>query len=183
MYCSNCGQNNPDEASFCADCGAAMSAVAEPSQQALPTETGVTAAAAVVYAGFWLRFGARIIDFILLLILQFILVVAGVYLGGLSSVIILWVIPFVYFWLFTGLKGQTPGKMAVGIKVVDARGNVPGLGPAGIREIPGKIISTLFLFLGFFWVIWDPNKQGWHDKLAGTFVVKARRGEQRYGVR
>ena len=170
MYCSNCGQNNPAEASFCADCGAAIAAAAEPSQQALPTQTGVPAAAAVEYAGFWLRFGARIIDSILLLILQFILAVTGLTLGGPSTVIIL----FVYFWLFTGLKGQTPGKMAVGIKVVDARANVPGLGPAGIREIPGKIISTLFLFLGFFWVIWDSNKQGWHDKLAGTFVVKAR---------
>ena len=85
------------------------------------------------------------------------------------------ILPWLYYWLFTGLKGQTPGKMAVGIKVIDAGGNVPGLGRAALRETVGKIISAIPLFLGYFWVAWDPKKQGWHDKLAGTYVTKSRR--------
>ena len=90
---------------------------------------------------------------------------------GLLSVfeiLLLWL----YYWLFTGLKGQTLGKMAVGIKVVNAEGSVPGLGIATLREVPGKIASYIVIFPGFLWIIWDRRKQGWHDKIAKTYVVR-----------
>ena len=80
--------------------------------------------------------------------------------------------PWLYHWLFIGLKGQTLGKMAVGIKVVNARGSIPGLGDAALREILGKIVSTIVICLGFLWIIWDGRKQGWHDKIAKTYVVR-----------
>ena len=80
--------------------------------------------------------------------------------------------PWLYFWLFTGLKGQTPGKMAVGIKVVDARGEKPGLGVAALREILGKLISGLIFCLGYLLIAIDKEKRGFHDDIAGTHVVK-----------
>ncbi|MBI4337857.1 MAG: RDD family protein [Chloroflexi bacterium] len=81
----------------------------------------------------------------------------------------------VYYVLMTGLRGQTLGKMALGIKVVDERGQVPGVGRAALREVIGKFLSALALGLGFLWIAWDGKKQGWHDKIATTFVVRALR--------
>jgi uncharacterized RDD family membrane protein YckC len=78
----------------------------------------------------------------------------------------------VYAVLFIGLKRQTLGKMALGIKVIDAGGNVPGLGRAVLREIVGKFLSGLALGLGYTWIGWDTHKRGWHDHIAGTYVVR-----------
>jgi uncharacterized RDD family membrane protein YckC len=69
--------------------------------------------------------------------------------------------------------------MLVGVKVVNAQGDIPGLRRAALREILGKIISAIVLFLGFLWIAWDRQKQGWHDKIAGTYVVKVVRQNQR----
>ena len=62
--------------------------------------------------------------------------------------------------------------MAVGIKVVDRQSNIPGLGPAALREVLGKIVSGIAFCIGFLWIAFDSNKQGWHDKIASTYVVK-----------
>lgn len=86
-------------------------------------------------------------------------------------------ITWAYFTLFTGVFGQTPGKMALRLKVVNERGEIPGLGRAAIREIPGKLLSSLVLSLGFLWIAFDSRKQGWHDKIAGTYVVRLRPAE------
>ena len=75
---------------------------------------------------------------------------------------------FLYFWSTTG---QTLGDRVVGVRIVREDGGTLSLGGAAIRYL-GLIISTLAIFLGLLWVIWDPKKQGWHDKMAGTVVVK-----------
>ena len=62
--------------------------------------------------------------------------------------------------------------MAVGIKVVNYQGDRPGLGSAALREVLGKLISAVVLYIGFFWIAGDRQKQGWHDKIASTHVVK-----------
>lgn len=77
-----------------------------------------------------------------------------------------------YYVVLTGTRGQTLGKMALGIKVVNRNGDVPGLGYAALREVVGKFISFIALLLGFLSIAWDPKKQGWHDKIAGTWVIK-----------
>jgi len=62
--------------------------------------------------------------------------------------------------------------MALKIKVINEEtNNPPGYPSAFLREVIGKFLS-LFFFLGFLWVIWDKKKQGWHDKIAHTIVVK-----------
>lgn len=119
--------------------------------------------------GFWIRLAAAIIDGIIISFVSFAFSHIGIW-GLLFPV--LFFVPWLYYWLFTGLKGQTPGKMAVGIKVVNAAGSVPGLGYAALREIPGKIASSIVIYLGFLWIAWDRQKQGWHDKIAKTYVIR-----------
>ena len=91
---------------------------------------------------------------------------------GVAAVIIL---PFVYFVWFLSLfkNGQTPGKKLLGLRVVNYQtGAMPGFARMFLREIVGRFLSGLFLGLGYFWAIFDKNSQTWHDKLAGTAVIK-----------
>jgi uncharacterized RDD family membrane protein YckC len=74
---------------------------------------------------------------------------------------------FLGFWL---LAGQTPGKALLGVRIVRTDGSRLYLRRAIIRLI-GYWISVIFLFAGYWWVIFDPRRQAWHDKLAGTIVI------------
>jgi uncharacterized RDD family membrane protein YckC len=75
-----------------------------------------------------------------------------------------------YFALFWILKGQTPGKMALGIKIISTDGSPITTGQAIMRFI-GYIIGAIIMFLGFIWAAFDSKRQGWHDKIAETYVV------------
>jgi uncharacterized RDD family membrane protein YckC len=78
---------------------------------------------------------------------------------------------FIYFE--GGPKGATPGKQIVGIRIVDMRTGGPiGYGRAFIRWIM-KIVSGIPLYLGYLWMLWDKEKQTWHDKVADCVVVPA----------
>ncbi|HEX4744030.1 MAG TPA: RDD family protein [Candidatus Limnocylindria bacterium] len=124
--------------------------------------------------GFLTRTLAFIVDSILLAVVNGIL--TGVLfegdLGrgqGLST--ILGLAYYVYFWSSAG-GGQTLGMKALAIKVVRTDGTALSVTSAIIRYV-GLIVSFLCLFIGVIWVAFDANKQGWHDKIAGTYVVKA----------
>lgn len=78
----------------------------------------------------------------------------------------------VYEILFIAAVGRTPGKAMIGLAVVNRRGDHPSFFRALLRA-PGKYISAVVFFLGYFWIIIDPQRQGWHDKFAGTWVVYA----------
>lgn len=72
-----------------------------------------------------------------------------------------------------GKTGQTWGRKIVGIRVVRVSdGLPPGFWRALGRELFGNIISGQILYLGYLWMIWDKDRQTWHDKVAGTVVVK-----------
>jgi uncharacterized RDD family membrane protein YckC len=119
-------------------------------------------------AGFWRRFGAWLIDLIILVVIEIILraVLKGA--GGIVSL----VVTIGYFTLWVGsARGQTPGMMALGIRVIsfDGSGSI-GYGRAFIRWI-GGYVSAIPLGLGYFWMIWDKEKQCWHDKFASDVVV------------
>lgn len=76
---------------------------------------------------------------------------------------------FVYFE--GGPTGQTLGKRALGIRVVDFdTGGQIGYGRAFIRWI-GRIVSGIVIYIGYLWMLWDREKQTWHDKFAGDVVV------------
>jgi uncharacterized RDD family membrane protein YckC len=119
-------------------------------------------------AGFWQRFGAVFIDGITVGVVAVVLELAlkGV---GYALAIIISIGYFVYFE--GGPTGQTLGKKALGIRVVDFRTGGPiGYGRAFIRYL-GRIVSEIPIFLGYFWMLWDREKQTWHDKFAGDVVV------------
>jgi len=131
-------------------------------------------ATSMAYVGFWRRAGAFVIDAILLGIVGNAL--SAVMFGGdpTSSIGLTTLIDLAYFaimWSSTG-GGQTVGMRALGIKVVGTDGAQIDVVKGIIRYI-GFIISCIAIFIGVIWVAFDPRKQGWHDKIAGTYVVKA----------
>ncbi len=77
-----------------------------------------------------------------------------------------------YFTFFEGsASGQTVGKRIVDIRVIDyASGGSIGYGRALLRQV-GRIVSGLACLLGYLWMLWDKEKQTWHDKIANTVVV------------
>lgn len=137
----------------------------------------------VHYAGFWIRAVASFLDLIWLIPLTLALgwMVYGSYyfdstefILGYADFIISYVLPFILTLLFWAYKAATPGKMILGIKIVDAESlEKVSNGRLAIRYL-GYYVSALVLLLGFFWVAWDKRKQGWHDKIAKTVVVKTR---------
>ena len=156
-----------------------MATTAEPSVPvAVPAPATVVPVVQAEYMGFWIRFVAALIDAVILGAVSAIIALPAFLDLMFLPLRFLWLFaPWLYYWLFTGLKGQTPGKMAVGIKVVDARGENPGLGTAALREILGKFVSSVAFCLGYLWIAIDEEKQGWHDKIASTHVVKVESGK------
>ena len=69
--------------------------------------------------------------------------------------------------------GQRIGQRLVGIRTICANGSVPGYRTIVLRHLLGYPLSLLCAGLGFFWIILDPKQRGWHDKLAGTLIVKS----------
>ena len=133
------------------------------------------------YAGFWIRVGASLIDTILLMIVIFPVVTAIYGKGYWSSeslsqgfwdVLFSYILPAVVVIVFWIYKSATPGKMATRLTIVDAetRGK-PSTGQF-IGRYLAYYLSAIPLCLGFIWVAFDKRKQGWHDKLAGTVVIR-----------
>jgi uncharacterized RDD family membrane protein YckC len=153
----------------------------------------------IAYAGFWIRVGASIIDSIIVLVP---LVIAFIVIEGsalsayatcvnnasaaalpaticgsfLSSAgyweLIALVVELAYFVIMWSQFGGTLGQRMLGLHVVDAAtGRNIGIGRA-IGRFVGYVISGFALDIGFIWVAFDARKQGWHDKIASTFVVR-----------
>lgn len=140
------------------------------------------------YVGFWPRVLASIIDTILICVVTFPLLRLAYgpsyfqqttthWIAGPADFFISWVFPaaaVILFWLY---REATPGKMAIGAREVDAKtGNVLSAGQA-IGRYLGYYVSIIPVFLGVIWVAFDPKRQGWHDKLAGTVVVRPKNRE------
>ncbi|NMQ04257.1 RDD family protein [Candidatus Accumulibacter phosphatis] len=137
------------------------------------------------YAGFWVRTIAAIIDGILTALITYPLLIS-IYgwthfdrkqtwiIAGPADFLISWVLPAVAVILFWLRKQATPGKIAVSARVVDARtGQTMSVGQSIVRYF-AYFISALPLGLGIIWIAFDSKKQGWHDKLAGTVVIRSR---------
>jgi uncharacterized RDD family membrane protein YckC len=134
------------------------------------------------YAGFATRLVAFAIDVILVLITIGIFALFGRLLGnflllqGMTRSIFLLTIGLAaisinvgYFVLFWSLAGYTPGKRIMGLLVVKVNGERVSAGMA-LRRYLGYYLSAI-LMLGYLWIIIDPRRQGWHDKLANTVVL------------
>jgi len=140
----------------------------------------------IEYAGFWIRSGAAIIDTILLLIIIIPLMDAiygDTYWQSDATILGFWdlmlnyilpAIAFVMLWIY---KSATPGKMATKLTIVDAKtGGKPSTKQFIIRYL-GYYVSILPLGLGLIWVGIDKRKQGFHDMLAGTVVIRSTKAE------
>jgi uncharacterized RDD family membrane protein YckC len=120
-------------------------------------------------AGFWTRFGASFIDGLILVVPYLIIVFAINPIVGYAVYILGGIAYFTYYE--GGPTGQTIGKKALGIRVIDFNTGGPiGNGRAFIRYL-GRIVSGIPIYLGYFWMLWDKEKQTWHDKMATAVVV------------
>ncbi|BFO57901.1 RDD family protein [Acidovorax sacchari] len=134
------------------------------------------------YVGFWARLGATLLDTVLLLVVT-VPLLAAVYgwdyfkqterlVAGPADFLISWVLPAVVVLLFWFWRQATPGKMNIGARVVDAETGRPMTPGQAVGRYLAYFVSAIPLCLGFVWVAFDRRKQGWHDKLAGTVVVR-----------
>jgi uncharacterized RDD family membrane protein YckC len=122
-------------------------------------------------AGFWTRFGAAFLDGLIVAIpLNILLLNVD---QGPAFVLRLLVGAVYYIALEGSASGATVGKRALNIRVVDQDTAQPGIGSGrAAGRYFGRWLSALPLALGYLWMLWDPRKQTWHDKLARTLVVK-----------
>jgi uncharacterized RDD family membrane protein YckC len=119
-------------------------------------------------AGFWRRFAAAFIDGIIVGVVVIVLDLLAKGVGYAIGIII----AIAYFTYFEGgPTGQTLGKRVMGIRVIDFNTGGPiGYSRAFIRYI-GRIVSAIVIYIGYLWMLWDREKQTWHDKFANDVVV------------
>ena len=141
----------------------------EPGYQQQPVHSG--SGPSGPRAGFWQRFAALLLDGLILAVPSIILVVA-LGNGGVTNLLTTLIGIAYYVTLEGGPRGQTVGKMALNIRVYDFRGagGPIGYGRAFVRYLV-RILSAIPFFLGYFGMLWDKEKQCWHDRAAGDVVV------------
>ena len=178
-FCPQCGTAQASRANFCPDCGADLSAGAPP----VLRREGEPVATVVAYAGFFKRLVAWLIDGVLLLILN--IIVSAIIVGGdadeasSGALVAAYTISFVVSWGYyagmeSSMKQATLGKMILGIVVTDVDGQRITFMRATGRHF-AKILSGLILFIGYLMALWTERRQGLHDMLAATLVVRGKR--------
>jgi uncharacterized RDD family membrane protein YckC len=115
--------------------------------------------------GFWPRLAATLID---LIVIGF---VNALTFETLKS---FWLLVGVYHLLMWSWKGTTLGGAILGLRLIRLDGRTLDWQTAAVRVL-GSLVSLLPLGLGFFWVAWDDQYQSWHDRIAGTTIVKTDR--------
>lgn len=135
-------------------------------------------------AGFGLRYGAWMFDFLLTMMamMGFTFALTAVsrrsVVGSNSDLVLVLTLTLVLFLLnfivLAGRIGQTVGMRILGIRIERTDGSPFTIRGAIIRHLVGYPLSVASFFLGFLWMLWDPRQQGWHDKLARTIVVMCR---------
>lgn len=199
MYCVYCGAQLPvDDAAYCIRCGAPVTSAAGP-DQVVPVGTKT-----LPLASRWQRVGGLAVDMTVQYLVTVAVVFAffasawadslgfitdptcatadvrlrpecevriepGFALGYNLALLVIW---FLYWWASNAL-GASLGKLAVGSRVVRADGHRPGFG-RGLARTAVAVLSTYAFFIGYLWAFWDARTQTWHDKAAGTFVVRVR---------
>ncbi len=129
------------------------------------------AVAGVQYAGFWTRFAAYLIDSVIVAIVLGIVAAVLIPVIGVVSIVMVLALGLAYFIGMWAVKGQTLGKMVMGVRIIKTDGTPVTFGTAVLRYI-GYLVSSIILDIGFLMIAWDSKKQGLHDKIAGTYVVK-----------
>ncbi|SEO72639.1 RDD family protein [Aquisalimonas asiatica] len=185
MYCPQCGASNADDARFCEKCGAPLDAG---ERRLVAEETGFFGdgpAAGIAYGGFWRRVAAALLDMLVLIlpltVLQMLLApgtLAGEQPAGAGAHWWTWWDTFnlVVGWMYwAGMHSSsyqaTVGKMLMGMKVTDLEGGRISFARATGRYF-AEILSGVLLMIGYIMVAFTRRKQGLHDMIAGTLVVR-----------
>lgn len=134
------------------------------------------------YAGFWRRFLASAVDNLILFLIGIGISFSlgsnpyatsaaknNLELFDLALSTVVFILYSLLFWV--NYDGSTPGKKLLAIKIVHSEGKPLNYGISFIRYL-GYFVSLIPLGLGYIWVAFDSKKQGWHDKIAGTYVIK-----------
>ena len=157
-HCVSCGQTAEPGWTFCSNCGS----------QLLPNVPAMSGGLRL--ASFPYRLSGALIDSLLFFAIGPIIllfeVVGAATLGGLLASAAL-----IGYPLVGNATGGTFGKRLLGLRVIKADGQTPGARAGTVRYVM-MFISAIPLYLGYLWVLWDAQKQAWHDKAAGTFVVR-----------
>jgi len=130
--------------------------------------------------GFWRRAGASIIDSILMMVVAMPILVAiygqavfdTTHSVSLAGNLLSMIIPAIIVMAFWRVRRSTPGKIMLNAEIVDADTGAHPTQKQWILRYLGYFVSTIPMGLGFFWVAIDKRKQGWHDKIANTVVVR-----------
>ena len=188
LRCGACGAAVAPFTEYCPNCGRALA----------------VARSGMDYVGFWSRAAAFIIDWIAAYLVAVLVAVAigfsissgelDAEAGGNISIslqsinftflLLYWGISVAHTILLTAWRGQTLGKMVMGIQVVDANGNLPALPRILARELVRAVILFALIPLGFMylWVLIDDRRRGPQDYVGASFVVRKRRGSNSPGV-
>jgi uncharacterized RDD family membrane protein YckC len=189
VTCQRCGWQG-ENARYCSRCGADLGASSTTVTGVLPSAPVARAAPPPSYApittarrpaGFWIRFVAVVIDWVVMLVVQGVLfgvgwmVSGGTMNGGMAVkgavnffATFIWAAYYIFFhWLW----GQTLGKMALQIKVVSMDGGPLSFGQAAGRYF-ASILSAIILCIGFIMAGIRSDKRALHDLLAGTRVER-----------
>lgn len=136
------------------------------------------------YAGFWIRLWASVIDSFLFMLITYPVLyliygkhyfISDKIILGKADFIISFVLPCIGTVLFWVYKQATLGKMAIDSKIVDSETGEPVSTARLIGRYFAYFISAIPMGLGFLWIAFDNKKQGWHDKLSGTVVIRQRK--------
>ena len=183
LQCSECGQAYAEDDMIqfsatwvCAGCKPIM---------VQKIKEGVTLSGSMNYAGFWLRFGAWFIDYIIMAVASAIIYLPMTFMGVFSvdnpavfvtfqiiSTVLNFIIPAAYEIWFIGKYAATPGKMACKIKVVTSDGGKVNYGRSVGRHF-AKYISGIILGIGYIMAGFDDQKRALHDRICDTRVIKS----------
>ena len=131
----------------------------------MPTTVATTPVSLLPRAGFWIRTGALILDALLVAVLTKLMGLNGYFLVLFAA----------YATVLWAIKGSTIGGMICGLKVARLDDRPVDWSVSLVRALAG-FVSLVPLGLGFFWIAFDRDRQAWHDKIAGTIVVRPPRG-------
>ena len=197
MICMRCGCYYTENVALCPMCGASFNPQAEDESAGKSSATieisnsesqecePESPAPPVCYGGFWIRFWALMLDGVVLGLISLLIYGLGMVMirilspeiGDPARAMLLpqlvanTLIKAFYFIYFHAVTGQTVGKKALGLKVVRENGEYVGWSRSTGRYF-GSFVSMLVFGLGYICVAFDSRKQGWHDKMAGSFVVR-----------
>lgn len=184
MYCSKCGHENDDQAKFCASCGIEQ----QPSMEEPDIQIDSTSVANLQYAGLLRRFGAAVIDGIIVYSASMVLYILSLIIAGaitsdegtgwgivIIAVIVILILNLAYYSVMESSSNQaTLGKMALHIIVTDREGNRISFGMAILRIIL-KVISAApygaLLLVSCFTIVLTREKLALHDMISGCRVV------------